>query len=446
MQQMKRILLLLTASLLVGLTGCSKSSTVEIRYAAWNLGTVEQNGLERQMIAEFMKENPKIKIVIDENFVTDYNQAMSASAENNILPDVFMYSNISTTDENNWSLDISDIVEYDSDWSNIPEIIKASTYVKGKIVAIPSGIYFYGYFCNNDVLKASGLADATSGITLDSFIRDVKEATAIEEGRIGLGDSSYICDWYPAATNDNYGWFTWDGGKFNLHSQEFRDGIRLTQELDQGKYTYALLNDSEKELLGGGSDWEGWNAGSIAFKFDGTWAQNDYSKLSYDISFIGMPGGRTCVVPDYLFLSKTTEHPEEAYQFAKFMSTYSEEGFSKRLELAKAQDLLVTTIPMVNNIDLIEQYFDLIKMKGIKEVYDNFYCNAYIETAKVLPGYAMARWNYETNITIGLTKNAKIGDVIAAACKGQVNIDDIAEQINYLANTSIQIYPQQLNN
>jgi multiple sugar transport system substrate-binding protein len=402
--------------------------------------------MERQMIAEFMKENPKIKVVIDEAFVTNYNQAMSDSSARNAIPDVFMYSNIPETAENNWSLDLSDIVAEDNDWSNIPEIIKDSTYVKGNIIAIPSAIYFYGYFCNNDVLKASGLTEVTPEIALDAFIQNVKKATSIKEGRIGLGDSSYICDWYPAAVNDNYGWFTWDGGKFNLQSQEFKDGIRLTQELDQGKYTYALLNESEKELLGGPSDWEGWNTGSVAFKFDGSWAQNDYSKLPFDVSFIGMPGGRTCVVPDYLFLSKTTEHPEEAYQFAKFMSAYSKEGFSKRIELAKAQDFQVTTIPMVNNRDLVEQYFDLITMKGIEEVYQNFYSNAYIEAAKVLPGYTEARWNYETNITIGTVENAKIGEVIAAACKGEVNIDDIADQLNYLANTCIQIYPQQLNN
>lgn len=446
MKRFKIILLLLTASLIACLTGCGKSSTIEIRYAAWNLGTAQQNGLERQMIAEFMKENPSIKIVIDENFDSNYNQAMTDSVAKNTVPDVFMYHNVATADQNNLSLDLSNIVKDDHDWSNIPEIVKDSTYARGKIVAIPSAIYYYGYFCNNDVLKASGLAKATPWITLDTFIQDIKESTSIKDGRIGLAEGSNICDWYPAATNDSYGWFTWDGGKFNLNSQEFRNSIQLTKELNEGKYTYALLDDKEKKMLHGKTDWESWNAGSVAFKFDGSWAQNDYSKLPYDISFIGIPGGRSCIVPDYLFLSKTTKHPKEAYQFAKFMSAYSEDGFAKRVELSKDKGLPVTSMPMVRNKDLVEQYFDLIKMNGVKEVYQKFYSNAYIETTKVLPGYAMARWDYETNISIGTTKNAKIGDVITAACHGVVNIDDIASQLNYLANTSIQLYPQQLGN
>lgn len=204
-----------------------------------------------------------------------------------------------------------------------------------------------------------------------------------------------------------------------------------------------MLDDNDKKLLHGNTDWDGWNAGSVAFKFDGSWAQNDYSKLSYDISFIGMPGGRTCIVPDYLFLSKTTKHPKEAYQFAKFMSAYSQKGFAKRVELAKAQNFQVTTLPMIKNPDLLKQYFELIKMSGIKEVYQKF-SDAYIETTKVLPGYAMARWDYQTNIAIGANVNAKIGDVIAAACRGDLNIDDMAEELNYMANTCIQIYPQQL--
>lgn len=446
MRQMSKIIVLITATLLMAGSGCSKSTSVEIRYAAWNLGSVEQNSLERQMIAEFMKENPKIKVVIEEPFVENYNSTLSDSVASNTIPDVFMYNNISTTNENDWSLDITDLVQEDKEWANIPEIIKDSTYIKGKTVAIPSAVYFYGYFCNNDILKVSGLPKATPEMTLDTFIKDIKNATSIEDGRIGLGNIDYICDWYPAAVNDNYGWFTWDGGKFNLNSKEFGNGVRLTQELDQGKYTYALLTDYEKKQLGGVTDWEGWNVGSVAFKFDGTWAQNDYSKLPYDVSFIGIPGGRTCVVPDYLFLSQSTKHPKEAYQFAKFMSAYSEEGFSKRLELAKGQDLQVTTMPMVNDLDLIEQYFALIKIQGMREVYDKFYSNAFIESTKVLPGYVTARWEYETNISIGTVENAKIGDIIMAACKGQVDIDKIADQLNYLANTSIRIYPQQLKN
>lgn len=195
-----------------------------------------------------------------------------------------------------------------------------------------------------------------------------------------------------------------------------------------------------------GNNLEAWTAGSVAFKFDGTWSVSNYSMLPFDISFIGMPGGRPCIVPDYLFISKTSKHPLEAYKFAKFMSAYSDIGFLKRLELAKKNNLIVTTLPMTNNEKIIEKYFSLMKVKGIEEIYNKIHDNAYIEETKVLPGYIMARWNYETNITAGSINNAKIGEVINGACYGYVNIDEVALDLNYLANTCIKIYPQQLNN
>jgi len=429
------------------LFGCMiKPEPVEIRYAAWNLGPVEENGIERQMVQEFMKANPSIKVVIDEDFTKNYNDAMKRSAKTDTIPDVFMYAGNSDADDRGWCYDLSDQVEKDPEWTSIPKVLREAVQVKGKVVAIPMSMYLYGYFCNDTVLKNSEVAAVNYGISADEFAYDVRRSTDIANGRIGLGDSSSICEWYPASRNDRFGWFSWDGGKFNLNSQEFKEAVELTRNLNQNKYCFGQLSADDQKKLRGDNDWAAWSAGTVAFKFDGTWSVSNYSKLPFPIRFIGMPGGRACIVPDFLFVSQKSAHPKEAYEFAKFMSAYSKQGFAKRLDLADQNHFEVTTMPMVGDSALIDRFFKLVRMGGIREVYNRISNDSYLEETKLLPGYELARWNYKTNITIGEKPDASIGDVLQAACRGQLKWEDVASELNYLANTCIRIYPQQLNN
>jgi len=425
-----------------------ENKKIVIHYAAWNLGDSSDAGLERQMVEEYKKMHPNVDILIEEAFVANYDQAMQEAAKLNEIPDVFMYSGNATVEENDWCMDLTKIVEKDKEWSNIPKVLADATYIKGKVVAIPSAIYLYGYYCNNDVLTQSGIKKIDSGISLETFTKYVKDSTNIEEGRIGLGDASSICEWYPAAVNKRLGWFSWDGGKLNLNVNEFMEGLVLEKEFYTGKYTFGMLDESDKEKLQAEGDWEAWNEGNVAFKFDGTWSVSNYSKISKEMRFIGMPGGRTCIVPDFLFVSKNSQYPKEAYEFAKYMSAYSSEGFDKRIQLAKKSELEVTSLPMIANEDITEEYFSLIHMEGIEEAYRNFVTNpsqAYVEATKVLPGYPVARWNYVTNFSTSTSEKATIGDVILACARGELEYSEISEDINYMANSSILMYPQQLN-
>lgn len=443
----KICLVLIVLILFLVLISCSKKhQTVVIRYAAWNLGEVSKNGLERQMIQAFMKEYPDTKVEIDESFVKNYNSAIELAGEKNSFPDVFMYAGNPQAYTNGWCMDLTEVVTKDKEWQNVPAALQESAKVKGKIVAIPTAMYFYGYFCNNNIFESSKQKQLKVGLSVGDFVKAIKQTTDINNGRIGLADESNICDWYPAAVNNQFGWYSWDGGKFNLNSKAFKAGIKLARYIDYNKLSYALLNEQEKGKLHGTNDWEAWNAGTVALKFDGTWAMNDYAKLPFDVSFAGIPGGRTCIVPDYMFISKNTRYYKEAYELIKFMSAYSLKGFSKRMELAGDNKFVVSTMPMIKDKSILDKYFSNIKIDGIREVFNRINNNSYVEGTKVLPGYKMARWDYKTNIAIGKTKNASIGEVITNAYRGNLKIDDVASQLNDLANTCIQIYPQQLSN
>lgn len=440
------VILLCIVLAVATLSGCNNNKTVTLRYAAWNLEEPGKNSLERRMIKAFMEEYPYIKVEIDEDFGSNYDGALKAAAARNDIPDVFMYSGNPQAYANGWCADVTDIAGKDNEWGNIPLSLRESATIKGKIVAVPSSMHLYGYFCNESLFEKKKAELPKAGLTVEQFKTAVGKMTDINNGSIGLADESSIIEWYPASINSQLGWYSWDGGKFNLNSREFTDGVKLAKSMCENHQTYALLSGNERKNLKGSNDWEAWNSGTVAMKFDGTWSVNNYSKLPFKVSFIGIPGGRACIVPDFMFISKNSRHPEDAYKFIKFMSAYSREGFSKRMELAKANNLTVSTIPITKDNRLIDEYFESIKIDGIREVYKSLSQGSYVEGTKVLPGYNQARWEYPTNIQMGNTRNAKIGDVLINTYRGNMNIDEIADQIDSAANECIQIYPRPVDN
>lgn len=433
--------------LIASSSGCTgKPETVTIRYAAWNLGSVEGHGLERRMIEAFVQKHPNIKVEIDENFTADYNTAMSAASAGNTLPDVFMYASIPQANSKGLCADITGTAEKDGEWSGIPQPIRDAATVQGRIVAIPSAIYFYGYFCNESLFEARGIPAPKPGFSVGGFQSAIADMTDIPNKSVGLAEMNDVIDWYPASASARLGWYSWDGGKLNLNSKEFIDGVKLAKSINENGQVFSPLSEDQKKSLNASNDWEAWNAGEVALKFDGTWVINDYSKLGFKVGFLGIPGGRACIVPDFLFISKSSGHASEAYEFAKYMSAYSREGFAERLKVAKSNGLAVTTIPMVKDKSLINTYFDSIAIDGVRQVYDTLQDNSYVESAKVLPGYDQARWSYVTNIPVGNNKSAKIGDVLSGACAGAVDIDAVADRLNSAANDCIEFFPRQADN
>ncbi len=446
----KPVSCLLVCCLLASLGFCGGCTTsvepVTIRYAAWNLGTPEAKGLERRMVEAFMRKHKNIRVEIDERYPADYNSAMEADGANGTLPDVYMYANIPQANENGWCADLTDLAQTDREWDNIPEPIREAATVGGTTVAIPYAIYFYGYFYNQTLFDAQGVSAPAVGFSVDAFAAAVAAMTDVAHHSIGLADAGDIINWYPAAANERFGWYTWDGGKLNLNSKEFIDGVKLARSITESGQAFSALSADQKLQMPYANNYEAWTAGEAALKFDGTWAVNDYAKLDFQTGFLGLPGGRACIVPDFLFVSKQSAHPAEAYAFAKFMSAYSSEGFAERMTLAKEVNAVVTTLPMVDDRRMINAYFEQMPIPGIREVYDSMEKGSYVEGTKVLPGYTQARWAYPTSIAVGDTSNATIGDVLAAACAGAADIDAVAEQLNSAANECIQFFPRHADN
>ncbi|MBS4196096.1 ABC transporter substrate-binding protein [Lederbergia citri] len=409
-----------------------KQENVTLSYANWANGTEEEQNLERLMIKEFEAENPNIKINVFE-IAGDWNEALSTAASAGEMPDVFMIPQLPLALSNDWLLDLSELTAADTDFENVPEVVRQSVEFNGKVVAVPFAQHFLGYFVNKDLFNKANLDYPEMGASIEEFTKAVKDVTNVNEGAVGLTNPFSIPDWYPGAANPDMGWYTYKDGQYALDSKEFIAGVNLAKEITTNGYAYEVLTDDQKANFNGEDPTQVWVNGGIGMHWDGSWAISNLTEnASFDFDFIGIPGGKTVITNDLLGISKSTKHAEEAYLFAKYMS-FGKDGFMKRMEIADKEGKTVNTLPVNTDSEILDEYFSELNVPGVRKAYDHLN-EAILEPVKTVPGFAQSRWEAPTGVKVGENENATIAQMIDSFVKGDLKVEDYATQLNQLAN------------
>ena len=436
---MKKILaMLLMLSMVIAMTACGNKTNddgkVTLRFASWALGTPEQNNLERQMIAAFEAAHPNIKIEIAEDIVDPWNDSLNTAASGKNLPDVALIAELPTAVANRWALDLSELAANDPEWKNVPESLVESGKYNGKLYGIPTSMSLAGFFVNTDYFEEANVDPLEYGYDWATFEETVKKLHKPTEGKAALRFVNDFVNFLPFVWDDNQGWYTYDGEKMTLNSKEFIKAVNTTKDF----VNYSWVGLSEDQMAGIPNDYEAWRAGNTAIWYDGTWGCEGYKNdLPYEVEFVGLADGKSVIVPDYCFIASTTEHPQEAWEFVKFMF-WGKQGINTRMDLDAADDgVSWTTLPLNMDEEIIDRYFQNFPIKGVEEAFRGLNTNgSVVEAFKFAPGYANARWNGMTGITFE-DAELTMGAVIDKCIAGQMSIDDYAEQLNALANRFI---------
>jgi multiple sugar transport system substrate-binding protein len=330
-------------------------------------------------------------------------------------------------------MDITKMTKDDKDFANVPKAVQDSAMYNGKVYAVPYAQHFLGYFVNKDLFNAANLDYPEFGMSVEEFTKAVKDVTNVNKGVAGLNQPFSVVDWYPSAVNKDMGWYTLQDGQYSLDSKEFINGVNLAKEFTTNGYAFETLTDEQKANFKGENPEEVWMNGGVALKFDGTWGTtNLVDKASFDWDYIGLPGGRTGLTNDFVGISKTSKHAKEAYLFSKWMS-FGKEGFMKRMALADKEGKALNTLPINADKDILDEYFDMLEVPGIKTAYENL-DNALVEPVKTVPGYVDARWEAPTGVKAGEEANAKVAVLMDNIVKGNLKIEDYAKQLDQLAD------------
>jgi len=410
--------------------------SVTIRYANWNLGTEEDNNLERRMIEAFMDAHPHIIVEIDDSFTgVPWNEALNIAASTGNLPDVFA-SDVLTNDLiNGWVMDLTTIAEGNTEFMNLPQATREAVTINDKIYAIPMAQFMLGFYVNRTLFDDLNLNAPQHGFSVDEFFDSVRATTDLNRPSIGVDNLADIVGWYPGAVNSGLGFFAYQDGTFNIDSAEMREALRLAGELGQNGFVWSGLSEEQREQNFGTIDsTDAFRNGEMAFWWSGTWMNGQWAdQLTFDWDFVGVPGGRSVLAMDVLTIAATTAHPEEAFLFAQWMG-FGNEGFTTRMEIAEANNMEINSLPVTTDATVLARYWEMVNVPGVRAAYENL-DDAMIEGRRFVPGFVEARWTAPTGISIPGTDydNATIGQIIDHSIIGNVNFADHATNIHAIA-------------
>jgi len=405
---------------------------VTLRYANWNLGTEEENNMQRQLIAAYIERNPHVTVeVVDMSGEGGWDAILTAYAAKGELPDVFMANNVPLYVQNGWLADLTGFVSADADWVSVPQALKDAFTYSDQVLGLPAAQFIMGYFVNNDIYEAANLDAPTYGFTLDEFQVAVESLNDVPNGVLGLDEMEFVMGWYANAVDPNLKWFSFDGSHMNYNSEAFKEGVAFTGEMKP--YTWQGLTDEQKTNFISTGPWELFLNQEVGMRWDASWSVPNYvQNATFSWDFIGFPGGNQAIVFDVMVVSATAANQQEAYNFAKWM-TFSSEAYVVEADLARAMGS-APKMPVSVTEDAITLYTEFVNTPGILTALANL-DNSVIESlAKIVPGYINARWEGKPGIDVGEDLDVNMWYMFNFANEGRYQYTDYSERLEQFAN------------
>lgn len=346
--------LLCTTMLVSFMTGCGNKSTsdeqdvssdskveksdekVTISYACWDSN---QAKLIQQIVDEFEKENPNIKIDIQVNGWDDYWTGLEAAGTGGSLPDTFwMHSNnIYYYGSNDQLLDLTDYIEKSDkvDLENYPEGLNEIYNIDGKQYAIPKDYDTIALWYNKTLFDEAGLAYPDDTWTWDTMKEAARKLTKDDGSQYGFCAGLHNQEGY-------YNFVYQNGGK--IISEDRKESGYNDEKTIQGieEYFSYVKEGLSPEIYDDQARAEAMQNGLCAMGLFGSWnlsgfAATDFMKDNFDCAVLpsANDGGRATIFNGLgNAIAATTKHPDEAWKWVEYLS--SKEGQERQAELGIA--------------------------------------------------------------------------------------------------------------
>ncbi len=366
---MKKILLLLVAVLFaVGIYGCKKdepvdpgTQTIELTYADWG-----DQDFNQRMIDAFMVEYPNIRVTLRQDIAgsgAEFTGNLITAAQAGLLPDVFATDNVPTVINAGLTLDVASMWDADPETDLVYDNIALTGVYNGHRYAVPSFQFLKGILINLDIFQAANLTTVDGSYRIDNDGYPVKDWTQDEFVNIAKAIKNFdlsnpqdvvvgMDTWYgspdfqqvwPMMDNADVQYDTWDGTSFHYTSADWI--YAMQQKVELQKLTDGTTTHFNQEDLDNNPILQGYliQTGVAAMDIEGSWqfwvinaAKTD---SNINLGFWPYPSGSAGLFPptilDYQAISSQTEHPEEAYLLAKWM-TFGQDGWNARLGLLES--------------------------------------------------------------------------------------------------------------
>lgn len=304
---------------------------VELTFMGWEASPLETQAVE-DGIKAFEEQYPNIKVTYTPGLAgSEYNAKLLSSAAAKALPDVMFvaaesYRQIASknalmelTDKFDENYPLDDFI------ASSRQIMEIDGHIYGISSCTVSPIVYY----NKDVFDAAGIAypssDPAECWTMDEFREIAKQLTT--EDIYGVYGLETVADTLNAQILSNGGTrYNEDYTQSTMNTPEVKEvletikAVRVEDGSAPDASTLDAVGMSAKQML---------QTGKVAMLVDGSWSLQELAASGMNIGMAPMPSYGEVLTTGQAHLhaiSATTEHPEEAWEFLKFLSGMDYQG------------------------------------------------------------------------------------------------------------------------
>lgn len=316
---------IIVTSMLVACGGKTNDKTsgdnkVTLTFGLWDK---YQEPIMREIADKFEAENPNIKIDIQLTPFGQYWTKLEAAATGEVLPDIFWMNgpNIVKYASNGILLPIGDKVKEDNiDLSAYPESLVSLYTVDDKLYGIPKDWDLTALWYNKKIFDEKGVEYPNENWTWNDMVEAARKLTDKEKGVYGIAAR-------PDTQEGLYNSIPQSGG-FIISEDRKKSGYNSPEAIEGTKIWLDLIKEGLSptiEEMSDTSEIDMFKAERIAMINAASWdvpvfMENELIKDHIDLTVMPLIKERAAVIHGLSnVISANTKHPEEAWQFVKFL-------------------------------------------------------------------------------------------------------------------------------
>ena len=295
----------------------------------------------------FNKKNPNIEVKVVATPFAQYYEKLGTQIATNSAYDVMMISGsyFENVVKQGGFMDLTDLIKRDGlDFSQYTTE-KANSEWEGRIYALPYELDIQALFYNKDLFDAANVPYPTEDWTWEDLLDAAQKLTRVVDGKQTWGfyaDNLYP-SWVSFIGQNNGSVFAEDGRTPTLNTPEVIETLQFLRDLI---YKYKV-SPAPGDLPQGVN---AFHSGLVAMVVDGSYSvrptQNTV-KFNWDVA--PLPAGKRKAAAYWtqgIAVYAKTPHPEEAWEFAKFLMSQEAQEILAETKMATPSLKSVANSPL----------------------------------------------------------------------------------------------------
>ncbi|WP_243344492.1 sugar ABC transporter substrate-binding protein [Anaerococcus sp. AGMB09787] len=299
-----------------------QNSDEAVRLSMWD---TNQEKVMKEIVADFEKENPDIKVQIEMASFKDHFTKLETQYSGSVMPDIFFMNgpNFQKFASNNVLEPLDDLVENkEIDLSNIPDaLIDLYTY-EGKLYGLPKDWDLTALWYNKEIFDNAGVPYPTNDWTWDDLKNAAEKLNNPDEGIWAIASQAATQEGLYDTIPQNGGYIiSEDAKKCGYNSKEAIEATQIWIDLLKDGLSPDIQTQTDTSAV------ELFKAGKLAMIYSASWNVPEYmnsENIKDKVDLVVMPKlkERAATIHGLSYaLSSQSKNKENAKKFLAYLSS-----------------------------------------------------------------------------------------------------------------------------